>query len=68
MEFRMDRIIESLQSGMEYMGNTLKISVVSLILGTTLALIIALVRFIKYRCYPRFLPFLSRYIEEFPLC
>ena len=39
--------MSSLQSGFSYLGNTLKISVIAILLGTIIALIIALVRFYR---------------------
>ena len=47
MEIQFDRVVSSLQSGFSYLGNTLKISVIAILLGTIIALIIALVRFYR---------------------
>ncbi|SFU84255.1 amino acid ABC transporter permease [Butyrivibrio sp. M55] len=47
MEIQFDRVVSSLQSGLSYLGNTLKISVIAILLGTIIALIIALVRFYR---------------------
>lgn len=45
MELKWGRIVDSLQSGMQYFDNTIKIAFVSILLGSILALIVALVRF-----------------------
>lgn len=47
MEIKLDRFMACLESGIQYLDNTIKISMVSVVLGTILALIVALVRFYK---------------------
>ena len=47
MEIQFERVIACLQSGLAYLANTLKISLVSILLGTVIAMIIALVRFYR---------------------
>ena len=47
MEIKLSSLLACLQSGVMFLGNTLKVSVISIMLGSLLALIIALVRFYK---------------------
>ena len=47
MEIKTERLLNCLLSGLQYLDNTIKISVVSVVFGTIIALIIALVRFYR---------------------